>query len=177
MKVTMRYISITLAALISHNVLAATALNDAQQQEMVAAHNMWRAKVNVPPVSWSSNLADVAQNWANNLKSQDCKMQHSTGTNYGENLYWASPLKYSDGRLAAQTISPTKATDSWGNEVKDYNYETNTCATGKVCGHYTQVVWKTTTEIGCGMAVCADFSQVWVCNYNPAGNYRGQKPY
>ncbi len=56
----MHYISLTLAAFISHNVMAATALNDAQQQEMISAHNAWRAKVNTPPVIWSSKLADVA---------------------------------------------------------------------------------------------------------------------
>ncbi len=173
----MRYMSIALAVFVSQSSFAATTLNDTQQAEMVTAHNTWRAKVGVPAVTWSSKLADVAQSWADNLKSQGCKMQHSTGTGYGENLYWASPLKYSDGRVAAQTIPPTKAVDSWGNEIKDYTYDSNTCATGKVCGHYTQVVWKTSTEIGCGMAVCGDFSQVWVCNYNPLGNYRGQKPY
>ncbi|MEY3220594.1 MAG: hypothetical protein RIT27_1951 [Pseudomonadota bacterium] len=173
----MRYISIAAAAvLVSQNVLGATALNNTQQQEMVSAHNNWREKVGSPSLVWSSKLADVAQTWADHLKTQNCKMQHSTN-NYGENLYWASPLSYSDGRKVAQNISPTKAVDSWGNEVKDYTYDSNSCTMGKMCGHYTQVVWKTTTEVGCGMAICGDFSQVWVCNYNPAGNYRGQKPY
>jgi pathogenesis-related protein 1 len=172
----MRYISIALVALISQNVLAITALNHAQQQEMVSAHNTWRAKVGISPVVWSNKIANIAQEWANHLKTQGCKMQHSTG-NYGENLYWASPLKYSDGRSSVQNISSTKVVDSWGNEVKNYSYNSNSCANGKICGHYTQVVWKTSTEVGCGIAVCGDFSQVWVCNYNPPGNYRGQKPY
>ena len=79
-------------------------------------------------------------------------------------------------QTAAQTISATQVTASWGAEKKDYTYASNTCATGKVCGHYTQVVWKTSTEVGCGKAMCADKSQVWACQYTPAGNYVGQKP-
>jgi pathogenesis-related protein 1 len=39
------------------------------------------------------------------------------------------------------------------------------------------VVWKNTTEVGCAMAVCPDFIQVWVCSYNPPGNVSGQKPF
>ncbi len=173
----MRYTHIALAALISQNSLAATALNGAQQQEMVDIHNTWRNKVGSPAVIWSAKIAETAQAWADNLKTKGCKMTHSKGSGYGENLYWASPIKYSDGQVKAQTIAPTKVVNSWGDEIKNYTYNSNSCATGKVCGHYTQVVWKTTTEIGCGMAVCSDSSQVWVCNYNPPGNYTGKKPY
>jgi pathogenesis-related protein 1 len=67
--------------------------------------------------------------------------------------------------------------DAWGSEKKDYNRASNTCARGKMCGHYTQVVWRTTTDIGCARAVCSDQSQVWVCNYAPPGNWRGQRPF
>ena len=97
--------------------------------------------------------------------------------NLGENLFWASPLNYSDGSSAVQIITPTQVVDNWASEKADYNYASNTCAAGKVCGHYTQVVWRSTVEIGCGRAVCQDNSQVWVCNYNPAGNIIGQRPY
>jgi hypothetical protein len=54
-----------------------------------------------------------------------------------------------------------------------------------VCGHYTQIVWKTTTRLGCGVALCDQNSpfmgfpkwEFWVCNYAPPGNYNGQRPY
>ncbi|MDO9190699.1 MAG: CAP domain-containing protein [Sulfurimicrobium sp.] len=46
-----------------------------------------------------------------------------------------------------------------------------------MCGHYTQLVWKKTTAVGCGMAVCGSRDQIWVCQYSPAGNWAGQKPY
>src|SRR5215831_9384178 len=139
------------------------ALNRARPAEMVRAHNKWRRAVGVPDIKWSASLATTAQAWANNLEAtRGCNLVHSRGR-FGENLFWGSAVRYSSGTTEAQTVTPTNVVDA--------------CAEGKMCGHYTQVVWKTTTEVGCGSAVCADKSQVWVCNYAPAGNYIGQKPY
>jgi hypothetical protein len=45
------------------------------------------------------------------------------------------------------------------------------------CGHYTQIIWRNTTEVGCGMATCSNGSEIWVCNYNPPGNYLRQNAY
>jgi pathogenesis-related protein 1 len=158
--------------------MSATVLTEGEQTEMVAAHNTWRAEVGAPKLKWSDKLGDSAQAWAETLKKDKaCKMVHSHVAGIGENLFWASPLTYSSGKVEVQAVSPTKATGSWGSEKKDYTYATNTCAAGKVCGHYTQVVWKKSTEVGCGKAICADKSQVWACQYTPAGNYVGQKPY
>lgn len=158
--------------------LSATTLTAAEQTEMVTAHNTWRTEVGTPNLKWSATLADSAQAWADSLKTnQACKMVHSQTAGVGENLYWASPLKYSTGQVEVQAVSATKVTASWGGEKKDYTYATNSCAVGKVCGHYTQVVWKASTEVGCGKAICSDKSQVWACQYTPAGNYVGQKPY
>jgi pathogenesis-related protein 1 len=106
-------------------------------------------------------------------------MQHSKPDGqYGENLYWASAIEWSDGKRELQQVSPNKVVDSWGSERADYDYKNNSCATGKMCGHYTQVVWKTTTTVGCAIAVCEDSrEQVWVCQYQPPGNWVGEKPY
>jgi pathogenesis-related protein 1 len=148
--------------------------------EMVNAHNKWRSEVGVPNVVWSDTVANVAQHWANQLKSEGCTMRHSSRTQrqgYGENLYWASALRWSNGLREVQNVSSKKAVDSWGSEKADYNYSNNSCNSGAVCGHYTQVVWNTTTKIGCGMAICNDKTQIWVCNYDPTGNYIGVKPY
>ncbi len=78
---------------------------------------------------------------------------------YGENLYWTSG-----------TAAPGDVVGAWVAEVQSYNYAANSCTA--VCGHYTQVVWKTTTQVGCGLATSAQ-GQYWVCNYNPPGNYEG----
>ncbi len=76
-------------------------------------------------------------------------------------------------------VKAADAVDSWASEVPWYDYASNSCnaPAGKSCGHYTQVVWAKSTEVGCGVAICDDKGQVWVCNYKPAGNYSGQKPY
>lgn len=142
---------------------------------MVAAHNRWRTKVGVSSgLRWSDKLAGVAQGWANQLKNEGCAMYHS-GNGYGENIYKASALMWSDGRRDLQKKTPQQVTDSWGSEIKFYDYESNSCS--GVCGHYTQVVWKNTQEVGCAMSVCGDNSQIWVCSYYPAGNVVGRKPY
>ena len=64
--------------------------------------------------------------------------------------------------------------ESWGSEIEFYNEANNTC--DDVCGHYTQIVWSNSTEVGCGMVTCDGFD-IWVCQYNPAGNVVGQRPY
>ena len=149
--------------------------NPVDPDAMTAEHNRWRSRVGVPELKWSDKLADVAQNWAETLKKDGCGFYHSTGNKYGENLFMSSALMYSDGRRELANVTAKDAVDSWGNEVKDYNYADNSCS--GVCGHYTQVVWKDTKEVGCARTVCDDKSQIWVCNYFPAGNYVGQKPY
>lgn len=140
---------------------------------MTAAHNAARANVNppaaspIPPLAWSGPIAAVAQAYAEN-----CVWEHSMGE-YGENLYAS----------AGQETTPQDVVDSWVSEVADYDYGSNGCS--GVCGHYTQVVWADSAKLGCGVANCSTGSpfdgfpdwQIWVCNYDPPGNFNGQKPY
>ncbi|MBN1209800.1 MAG: hypothetical protein JXB05_33430 [Myxococcaceae bacterium] len=56
---------------------------------------------------------------------------------------------------------------SWASEAASYDYGTNACAPGKQCGHYTQIVWRSTTQVGCATKLC---------NSSPPGNYVGQRP-
>ena len=159
--------------------LSAQAL-DFDADGMVAAHNRWRKTVGTPPLAYSAKLAASAQVWANHLKQNNhCRMQHSKpDSKYGENLFWASAIKWSDGKRELQKLSPNKVVDDWGSERAAYDHQDNSCAKGKVCGHYTQLVWKTTTTVGCAIAVCEDsLDQVWVCQYQPPGNWVGMKPY
>jgi pathogenesis-related protein 1 len=76
------------------------------------------------------------------------------------------------------------AVASWVAESKDYDHSHNRCAKGKVCGHYTQVVWRHTRRVGCAVASCTGGSPFrandWtlvVCNYDPPGNVVGERPY
>ncbi len=141
---------------------------------MTTAHNQWRSKTGVPDLTWSNELAASSQQWADQMAQNGCRMQHST-TTHGENIYYAGPAQRSDGTSAPQKITAQKVVDAWGNEVQYYDYASNTCHS--VCGHYTQVVWKSTTEVGCGMATCNNKAQIWICQYNPRGNMVGQRPY
>lgn len=155
----------------------------AAMQGMLATHNRVRAAVGVPPLRWSGTMAAYAQQWAEHLAAHNhCTMQHRSRAqaNYlkvGENLYWASPLRWSDGRIEVQDIPSAKVAQDWADEGKDYDNVRHTCRAGAQCGHYTQMVWHSTTEVGCAMTVCPDRGQLWVCNYNPPGNWVGEKPY
>jgi pathogenesis-related protein 1 len=154
---------------------------DFSPSAFVAAHNRWRAQVGVTEqLEYSTSLAAQAQAWANHLKrANHCRMRHSEPDGqYGENLAWAGPIRWSDGHTQLQRLTPEEVVDTWGSEKANYDYQTNTCAPGKVCGHYTQVVWRATTRVGCGMAVCENTKdQVWVCRYQPPGNWVGERPY
>ncbi len=136
---------------------------------ITAAHNFYRKKAGVQPLQWSNKIAAYSQEWANYLQRNNrCYMKHRKGRfkveKYGENLAWASGKKLNSYFVVKQ----------WYDEVKYYNYQKNSCRS--VCGHYTQVMWKTSKFVGCAIARCQN-SEVWVCNYDPPGNYRGQRPY
>lgn len=149
-------------------------------EAMVAAHNAWRRPLGLPALSWDPALARMARDWSETLASQGCALRHSPPVHRegaGENVFQASPVLWSDGRREVQQLSPGYVVDSWAGEQRHYNAETNACAPGKQCGHYTQIVWADTRSVGCGMAVCPDKGQVWTCNYRPAGNIVGRRPY
>lgn len=148
---------------------------------LVTAHNKWRAEVGIAEkLNYSPELAASAQAWANTLKTAHrCQLRHSnTNGQYGENIFWASPITWSDGRVELPAVTPVQVVNSWGSERQDYEYAYNDCAPGKACGHYTQIIWRNTATVGCAMAVCDDTQeQVWVCQYQPAGNWVGLRPY
>lgn len=140
-------------------------LSAAQQQEFINAHNRWRSDVGVPPLSWSTDLENYAGEWAIKKGEEGCVMEHRPPDSYGENLYWSSGMEF----------SPKGSVDSWGSEIKDYHGEVIGKSKG-VVGHYTQIVWRTTTEVGCAAFQCGRQILV-VCNYNPPGNWVGEHPY
>lgn len=155
-----------------------TGLNAIQRQEALGAHNRWRARVGVPALAWSADLARSAVAWAAQLgQGGACRMQHSEDDAVGENLYWASAVQWSDGRRTMQDVQPAFVVDVWGRESADLDARSGRCRPGRVCGHYTQLVWRDTREVGCAMRVCESLEQVWVCQYRPAGNVAGQRPY
>ena len=125
-------------------------------------------------------MAAVAQEWADSLIKRNPptgghrKREELQQLNLGENWY----LAWSEG---TPDLSAKAVIESWAEEEKWYNYDDNTCAPGKECLHYTQLVWSNTQRLGAGRAVrTTDDGRtyvVWVCNYAPAGNIRGERPY
>lgn len=147
-------------------------ITQAQAQAGLNHHNMARKEVGVPALEWSAEAAASAQKWADELAATTCKIKHSTGRgNLGENLFWAKGFDMSSPALVASK--------SWYEEKKDYTYDVvnGNKNTGKVVGHYTQMVWKKTTKVGFGVATCANGAVIVVAQYGPAGNYIGQYPY
>ncbi|XP_010943479.1 pathogenesis-related protein PRB1-3-like [Elaeis guineensis] len=133
--------------------------------DFVSPHNSARAAVGVGPVSWNDSVAAYAQAYANQ-RSGDCQLVHSDGS-YGENLFGGSGADY----------TAADAVNLWVSEKQYYDYDSNTCADGQACGHYTQVVWRDSTNIGCARVVCDNGGIFITCNYYPPGNFVGQRPY
>ncbi len=70
-------------------------------------------------------------------------------------------------------VKGADATDAWYNEVKDYNFQA--AGFSSATGHFTQVIWKSTTAFGVGLALTADGKSAYVvAQYSPPGNYLGQ---
>jgi hypothetical protein len=161
-------------------------LTIAEKQTIVNLHNKYRNQLatgttsvgsslpyasNMLKMYWNDQIAAKAQSWANN-----CKFQHSTQTyrtlsayTVGENLYESmSSLNY-------QTIDWTRAINSWWNEIKDYegNVAKFQSTSGPMVGHFTQVAWANSYQIGCGFAQFYDgewYTNYYVCEYGPLGN-------
>nr|WP_256364131.1 CAP domain-containing protein [Thermodesulfovibrio sp. N1] len=141
-------------------------LTEKEKTEIINAHNQWRKQVGVPNLVWSKELEKIAQNWANKLaKNYSCRMIHSSNR-LGENIFWSN-----------SPVRPKYVVDYWAQERFNYDYYSNSCRQDKICSHYTQIIWRETKELGCARALCSKGEEIWVCNYNPAGNIVGKKPY
>ena len=130
------------------------------------AHNRVRAAKGLEDLWWSEALVDVSMEWLVHLRDSGCMMEHNWDSPYGENLFWASYASNAD-----------EVVESWASEEEFYDYESNSCQDGEQCGHYTQIVWSSTTQVGCAVLECTDGSELWMCNYDPAGNWVGEQPY
>eukprot|EP00249_Psilotum_nudum_P036157 c6457_g2_i1 orf=194-709(+) len=136
-------------------------------QQFLYLQNVARAQVGVPPLQWSPKLAHYAQWWANQQAAYgNCLLRHSDGP-YGENIFWGT----------GKAWTPVDAVSVWVNERAWYNYHRNTCTYYDACGHYTQIVWRTSRFVGCARVTCGDGDVFMTCNYYPPGNYIGERPY
>lgn len=117
--------------------------------------NFYRSEHNASNVSWNDTLAEFASDY---LDGNGCKFQHSGGP-YGENL-------------AMGYINATASVEGWGNERHEYDFSHS--GFHKDTGHFTQLVWKNTTDVGCGRKLCGESGWYLICEYWPRGNVIGE---
>ncbi|MCF8231911.1 MAG: hypothetical protein K9J27_06940 [Bacteroidales bacterium] len=151
----------------------------AHEEEITAfldLHNQFRTGVGVDSLQWSNELAEYAREWAGVLaKEYGCNIRHRPRhgkytQQYGENIYimWGGEPEVKD------------VLQSWGEEKVYYNGEPiGNIKSDHTTGHYTQIVWNETKRVGCARVKCNKNrgTYIWVCNYDPPGNWVGEKPY
>lgn len=156
--------SATLLLLLCITAAAATA-REAAPDELLAAHNRYRAALGIAPLAWSGELAASAQAWAQQLAASG-RFAHSQ-TAHGENLWMGTAGAYAQ----------TDMVESWGEERQHYVHGVfPEVIRGGAVGHYTQMIWRRTERVGCGLAR-GHGRDVLVCHYDPPGNVIGQRAY
>uniref|UniRef100_A0A1B0CTI2 SCP domain-containing protein n=1 Tax=Lutzomyia longipalpis TaxID=7200 RepID=A0A1B0CTI2_LUTLO len=129
--------------------------------ECLNAHNEYRARHGSPPLTLNNNLCRFADEWARNLAARG-QMFHRQNSPYGENIYMSYGM----------VVTGKSAVDSWYSEIKSHVFGREPTSMGT--GHFTQVVWKDSRQLGVGMATNAAGQTYVVANYDPPGNYIGR---
>ncbi len=139
------------------------------EDQILAVHNSERAAVGSAPLTWSASLSADAQVWADHLAATST-FEHAPNDPEGENLWMGTTGAYQYSEMA----------QSWADEKASFTYGTfpdvSTDGNWATVGHYTQMIWSGTTEVGCAEASDGKWDYL-VCRYNPPGNYMGEKPY
>lgn len=153
-------------------LVGATGLTSNFSERVLDAQNRERAAMGIAGLRWNPGLAASAQSWANHLAATG-RFDHApeAATNpEGENL-WAGTRGY---------YSTEAMVDAW---VREKRYFTpgvfpHNSVTGDISavGHYTQLMWRTTGEVGCALAT-GQREDILVCRYSDAGNYSGEIPF
>ena len=141
-------------------------------QRVLAAHNAERAAIGVAPLAWNAALAADARVWADEL-ARTGRFEHSPdeagAEPQGENLWAGTP----------RAFTPEKMVGLWVSEKKDYRPGVfpNVSRSGDIeqVGHYTQLIWRNSGQVGCATAVGKD-EEFLVCRYSQAGNVYGERP-
>ena len=166
-------IAILLIAIVSCNNLRDLAGFDWNKvyNDLVTTHNAKRKKHGAKALTKLTALANLCKNTVNTCKKK--KGLYHTSDTYkdepvGQNLYV----------LGGAAPTGKDITEDWYSENKNYNYSTGKAKNNGVIGHFTQLVWKSSKNIGCAYAsgTWNGFNQSYFvcCNYYPAGNYQNQ---
>ncbi|XP_066541609.1 C-type lectin domain family 18 member C-like [Hoplias malabaricus] len=136
--------------------------------QIVTQHNRLRSRVspmaaNMQKMEWDSMLATLAQERAESCL-KDPALFEERMQNTGWNIH-QSPHS---------VASFSEVINSWFQEGQDYNYQSGQCRNNGTCKHYTQLVWATSSQVGCAVHVCGIGGVHWdlfVCAYFPGGNW------
>ena len=138
----------------------------------LSEHNQLRALHGADPLTLNNDLNEMAQKYAKVLAkkkkmehSKDRKLKGKEGEWVGENLF----CKNSSGAIDYTSGDMSKA---WYSEIKDYDFQTGK-SKGGVIGHFTQLAWKDSKEVGFGVDFNGGFC-IGVANYYPGGNYNDE---
>jgi hypothetical protein len=146
--------------------------NNGFAQRVLDEHNRERDRAGVPRLAWNDRLARGAEAWAQRLASEGW-LRHASRAEHGgagENLWMGSAGRY----------EPEGMIEAFVGERRLYRHgvfpEVSQTGNWQDVGHYTQVVWRGTREVGCDVARGADHDFL-VCRYWPSGNWIGQRPF
>jgi len=154
-------------------ILALVAVSSASlASDCLYYHNNLRGKLGLPKLSWSSSLASQSAGYAKVLAGTS-HLKHSTNrpSNIGENLSMGTKNTYDTEKLIGLWINEKR------NFISGRKFP-NISRTGnwKDVAHYSLMVWRATTQVGCGVATNNKW-RFMVCRYKRGGNISGQYPY
>ncbi|CAH0600222.1 unnamed protein product [Chrysodeixis includens] len=133
--------------------------------EALEVHNEFRAEHGVPPLVLNKEISKTSQKWAEELAKKDA-MAYSLNKSYGENVYcgWSADPN--------TKIKARDCVEKWYSEINNFSFGREPEVL--TCGHFTQVVWKSTKELGVGSAKSKSGKLYVVANYYPPGNFSNQ---
>ena len=111
-----------------------------------------------PPLEWSPEISRLSQEWA-----ERGKFEHSKRPGLSENLFMFN----------SADPSFRKAVSSWYNESRFYDF--NHPGFSPTTGHFSALVWKSSTKVGAGAAKLPNGMYLYVMNLSPAGNLNSPK--
>lgn len=132
-------------------------------ERLLAAHNVERERLGLPLLRWSDRLAGQAQVWADHQARHGIYEHAEERYGAGENL-WMGWIGSTTPEEMIQAFIDERAYFRPGRFP-----DVSTTGTWQDVGHYTQLIWRETEELGCAMAQGQE-SEYLVCRYYPAGN-------
>ncbi len=152
-------------------LMAQAAPQPDEAARILAAHNAARASLGLDPLRWNATLAAQAEQWAEQVARVD-RLHHGlgSGSGQGENLWMGTRERFTVEEMVGRWVAEKQL---FRHGRFPHNSLTGDWA---AVGHYTQIVWRRTREVGCSLARGVR-NDVLVCRYHEAGNVEGEWPY